>query len=131
MPTGARTGKKLYQKISRIRPRKPPRRENPPAKASVNVTAGEDKGDNTDYGGLMLCQVTAGTTVDKNPILEYQHNLSQSGGHISPTWALLENHSTMDIFSNRRLLKNIRKYDRLLAIFQQEEEQLQASRGTS
>ena len=79
----------------------------------------------------MFFQVTAGTAVDKNPILEYQHRLSQSGGHIIPTWILLVNQFTVDVFSYRRLLKNTRKSDRALTIFQQEDKQLQASRGTS
>ena len=59
----------------------------------------------------MLCQVTAGTAV------EQQNVLSQSGGHINPTWVLLENQLTVEVFSNRRLLKNIRKSDRAMAIF--------------
>ena len=58
----------------------------------------------------MFCQVTAGTTVDQ------QHALSQSGGHIKPTWVLLDNQSTVYVFSNRLLLKNIRKSDRSLEI---------------
>ena len=53
----------------------------------------------------------AGTAV------EQQHTLSQSGGHIKPTWVLLDNQSTVDVFSNRRLLKNTRKYDRSLENF--------------
>ena len=59
----------------------------------------------------------AGTAVDKNQKLEYQHTLIQSGGHTSTTWVLLNNQSTVEVFSNRRLLKNIRKSDRELAIF--------------
>ena len=59
----------------------------------------------------MLCQVTAGTAVEK------QHVLSHSGGHINPTWDLLDNQSTVEVFSNRRLLKNIRKFDRSLENF--------------
>ena len=43
--------------------------------------------------------------------------LSQSGGHISPTWVLLENQSTVKVFSNRHLLKNMSKSDRDLEIF--------------
>ena len=69
-----------------------------PTKASVNVTIGEDWDNDTGYGGLMFCQVTAGTAVDKNLRLEYQHTLSQSGGHTSPTWVLLDNQSTVDVF---------------------------------
>ena len=83
-----------------------PRTETPPTKASVNLKIGEDWGDVTNYGGLMFCQVTTGTTV------EQQHVLVQSGGHTKPTWVLLDNQYNMDIFSNRRLLKNIRKSDR-------------------
>ena len=88
-----------------------PRKESPPTKASVNLTIGEDWGDDTNYGGLMFWKVTAGTVFD------HQHVLSQSGGHINTTWVLLDNQLTVDVFSNRRLLKNIRKSDRSLAIF--------------
>ena len=55
-----------------------PRKESPPTKASVNLTIREDWGGDTNYGGLMFCQVTTGTTV------EQQHALCQSGGHINP-----------------------------------------------
>ena len=69
-----------------------PKKEIPPTKASVNLTIEEDWDDDTKYGGLMLCQVTAGTEV------EYQHTLSQSGGHINTTRVLLDNQSTVDFF---------------------------------
>ena len=59
----------------------------------------------------MFYQATAGTAV------EYQCKLIQSGGHINPTCVLLDNQSKVEVFSNRRLLKNIRKSDRALAIF--------------
>ena len=85
-------------------------KETPPTKASVNLTIREDWVDDTNYGGLMFCQVKPGTAVDQ------QHTLSQSGGHINPTWDLLDNQSTVEVFSNRRLLKNIRIFDRSLAI---------------
>ena len=49
----------------------------------------------------MFCQVTLG----------------QSRGTIKRTWVLLDNQFTVDMFSNRHLLKNISKFDRLLAIF--------------
>ena len=88
-----------------------PQTESPPTKASVNLTIGENWGYNTNYGGLMFYQVTAGNTV------EYQHTLIQTGGHTNTTWILLNNHSTVDVFSNRCLLKNIRKSDRALEIF--------------
>ena len=87
-----------------------PRTESLPTKASVNLKIGKDWGDNTNYGGLFFCQVTTGTAV------EQQHTLRQSGGHIKPTWFLIENQYTVDLCSNRRPLKNIRKSDRSLAI---------------
>ena len=59
----------------------------------------------------MLCQTKTGTAV------EHQHALSQSEGHINTTWVLLDNQSIVGVFSNRHLLKNIRKSDRALAIF--------------
>ena len=40
---------------------------------------------------------------------KYQHVLIQSGGYIRPTWVLLDNQSTVNVFSNRHLLKNMRK----------------------
>ena len=87
------------------------KKERPPTKASVNMMSGEDWGDNTNYGGLMLCQVTAENANNKDQILEYQHTLSQSVGHIIPTRVLLDTHSTVDVFSNIRLLNNTRKSD--------------------
>ena len=71
----------------------------------------EDWRDYTNYGGLMFFQVTAGTAAEQH------HALSQSGGHIKPTSVFLENRSTVDVFSNRRLLKNIRISERSPAIF--------------
>ena len=50
----------------------------------------EDWGDDTNYGGLVFCKLTAVTVVEK------KYALSQSGGHISPTWVLLDNQSNMD-----------------------------------
>ena len=55
--------------------------------------------------------MTAGTAV------EHRHVLSQSGGHINPNFVLLDNQSTVDVLSNRHLLKNIRKSNRALALF--------------
>ena len=34
---------------------------------------------------------------------------AQHGGHLPPEWILLDNQSTVDVFANRRLLKNIRR----------------------
>ena len=34
---------------------------------------------------------------------------AQHGGHLPPGWILLDNQSTVDVFTNRRLLKNIRR----------------------
>ena len=48
-----------------------PRKESPPTKAPVNLTIGEDWGGDTNYGGLVLFKVKAGTAV------EHQHSLSQ------------------------------------------------------
>ena len=55
--------------------------------------------------------MTAGTAVKQ------QHMLSQSGSHINPTWVLLDNQSTVNVFSNICLLKNTRRSDRSLEIF--------------
>ena len=93
-----------------------PKKEGAPTKASVNVAIGEDWGDNTNYSGLMFYQVKAETATNKEPNMEYQHALSQSGGQTIPTWFLLDNQYTVDVFSNRRLLKNIRKSGRELEI---------------
>ena len=65
----------------------------------------------------MLCQVTAYTATTKTLNKEYQYELSQPGGHTIPTWFLLDNQSTVDVLSNRRLLKNIRISGREMVIF--------------
>ena len=93
-----------------------PKKEITPTKAPFNMTIGGDWGDNADYRGLMLCQVKEDTATKKVPKLEYQHTLIQSGGHIIPTRVLLDNQSTVDVCSNIRLLKNIRKSDIALEI---------------
>ena len=64
----------------------------------------------------MLCQFIEETATNEDPKMEYQHTLSQSGGYIRPTWFLLDNQFTAEVFSNRLLLKNIRKSDRELEI---------------
>ena len=46
-----------------------PRTETPPTKASVNMTIGEYWEEDTNYGGLIFCQVTTVTAV------EQQHTL--------------------------------------------------------
>ena len=69
-------------------------------------------------GGSMFYQFMVEIVETKTLKMEkYQHVLSQSGGHISPTWVLLDNQSTINVFSNRHLLKNISKSDRDLEIF--------------
>ena len=75
-----------------------PRKESDPGKSSVNVTIGEDWEGNTDYGGLMFCQVMADNTKNKTPKIEYQHALIHPGGNIIPTWFLLENQYTANLF---------------------------------
>ena len=55
--------------------------------------------------------------------------LSQSGGHTSPTWALLDNKSTVDVFSIMQLLKNIRIFYRELEIFSMGDRRPKLPRG--
>ena len=54
-----------------------PKKQSAPTEVSVNVTIGEDRGDNTDYGGLMFCQVMAETATNEDPKMEYQHTFIQ------------------------------------------------------
>ena len=96
--------------------RTPARMKVSPQKVSVNVTIGEDWGDDTDYGSRMFYQVTVETATNKTLKIQYQHALRQSGGNISPTLVLLENQSTVDVFLNRCLLKNTRRSNRELGI---------------
>ena len=96
---------------SQIRSRIPQERKPPQPRHQLIWRSGKTGGTTPNYGGLMFCQVTEITAV------EQQHALSHSGSHIKSTRVLLGNQSTLDVFLNRRLLKNIRKSDRLLAIF--------------
>ena len=74
-----------------------PRFKVPPKNHRSMLRSGDIVGGDTDYSGLMFCQVTSATI--KNLKMEkYQHIISQSEGHIS-------------------LLNNIRKSNRELAIF--------------
>ena len=41
------------------------KKESAPVKASFNLTIGEDWGDDTKYGGLIFCQVTSETAINK------------------------------------------------------------------
>ena len=81
------------------------------------MTIREDLEDDTNYCGIMFCQVTVKTATNKDAKLEYKHMLSQSGGHINPTRVLLDDQSNVYVFSNRLLLKNIQISDRALKIF--------------
>ena len=48
---------------------------------------------------------------------KYPHILSQSDEIISPTWILLYNQSTLDVFLSKNLLRSFRKANRDLVIF--------------
>ena len=62
------------------------------------MTIRENWGDYTKYRGLMFSHVTVESSTNEDPNMEYQHALRKSGGHISTTWVLLENQSTVDVF---------------------------------
>ena len=44
--------------------KKTPQKESPPTKVSVNLTIREEWGGDTNYGGLVFCQVMIGTVVE-------------------------------------------------------------------
>ena len=87
---------------------------------SANVTIGTDDdkwGDDVDYSGLMFTQSSTTVKDENDEAVDYDHILEQSKGAVDKLWVLLDNQSTVNIFFNGRLLRNIRTVKRKLTIY--------------
>eukprot|EP00957_Ditylum_brightwellii_P211200 15365881-Ditylum_brightwellii.AAC.1 len=87
----------------------------------VSFTFGQDTWeDGGTPNGLMFCTITPETGSYNNGIrniLPQQVVLSQPNRNIvNPNWVLLDNQSTVDVFSNYKLLNNIREVDGQLEV---------------
>ena len=72
----------------------------------------EETGDN-----FLMDGVTDGSFDDmERSISAYMFVQGEGGQRINPSWILLDNQSTVDVFSNRKLLQNIRKINSSLKI---------------
>lgn len=105
---------------------------------SINVTTGDDEewDQNIDYTGLSFTQVnnvlklpsTSKTSGDSSKssdtkdiggprTVSHEHLLNQvKGTTINKWWSLLDNQSTVDVFSNRKMLQNIHQVIKPLTI---------------
>ena len=84
------------------------------------MTIGDDTdgwGDGVDYSGLMFLQPTNIMTEGEDEELDYDHTLEQSRGVVDRLWVLLDNQSTVNVFFNGQLLRNIHTVNRKLTIF--------------
>ena len=96
-----------------------------PTNEVANVTISDQpdpSGDwNQYYSGVSFFTMTHNVHADllKNitDAIDYDHILEQSDGKINPNWTLLDNQSTVDVFSNPAFLMQIHQVSKGLRIF--------------
>jgi hypothetical protein len=73
-----------------------------------------DDGDNIEFMFLQPATLTKGRSV---PQADYRSVLmNQPMAHVPKDWILLDNQSTVDVFYNKKLLRNVRKSDTCMDI---------------
>ena len=101
--------------------------EKPKAKAFTTIAGNDDWDDDYEDGAYMFYSpsniVPDIKTTCFEPDLQddtevkYDHILQHSKGAVNPMWMLLDNQSTVNVFYNPRLLRNIRKAPNFLTIY--------------
>ena len=90
-------------------------------RAHQSQTTKHDSGEQLLHSGVLQddpdSDITTSWIFNQIHVVHDQTHLeTQHGGHLPLEWVLLDNQSTIDVFVNRRLLKNIRRIDQYMYI---------------